>query len=302
MARLKPGVTAAQAAAMARPLDQLLSQEFPESHKDLSLAVFPELAARPEPGFGGFMTTALSIFMVLTGLVLLIASANVANLILARANGRRKELATRTAMGASRTRMVRQLLTESVLLAICGGAVGLALARWVASLLMSIHVATDVPIRLFDVQMDWRIFAFSFFVAVVTGVVAGLVPAVQASKTNLADTLKASGRSGDSSAGHSRFRNVLVVTQVPYQCSSLACAGCSCAACVTLPVDGIRADHADGECRSRIVRLSKINEALLPTGSRSCRIYRRCGAPLRFHPMGSKTTMVDIKPGAGQPR
>jgi len=302
MARLKPGVTAAQAAAMAQPLDQRLSQEFPESHKDLSLAVFPELAARPEPGFGGFMTTALSIFMVLTGLVLLIASANVANLILARANGRRKELATRTAMGASRTRMVRQLLTESVLLAICGGAVGLALARWVASLLMSIHVATDIPIRLFDVQMDWRIFAFSFFVAVVTGVVAGFVPAVQASKTNLADTLKAGGRSGDSSAGHSRFRNVLVVTQVAISVLLLACAGLFVRSLRnSAQVDmGFRADHVlmlnvdlglqgykedQGQrfyqqVRDRVASIAGVRDA----------------AASAFIPMGLEATTVDIKP------
>jgi putative ABC transport system permease protein len=302
MARLKPGVTAAQAAAMAQPLDQRLSQEFPESHKDLSLAVFPELAARPEPGFGGFMTTALSIFMVLTGLVLLIASANVANLILARANGRRKELATRTAMGASRARMVLQLLTESVLLAICGGAIGLVLARWVASLLMSIHVATDIPIRLFDVQMDWRIFAFSFFVAVVTGVVAGLVPAVQASKTNLADTLKAGGRSGDSSAGHSRFRNVLVVTQVAISVLLLACAGLFVRSLRnSAQVDmGFRADHVlmvnvdlglqgykedQGQrfyqqVRDRVASIAGVRDAAVSA----------------FIPMGLEATTVDIKP------
>jgi len=204
LGRLQPGVTAAQATAAAQSTDQRLSQEFPEFHKDIALAVFPELAARPEPGFGGFMSTAVSVFMVLAGLVLLIASANVANLILARANGRRKELATRTAMGATRFRMIRQLLTESVLLAIFGGAAGLLLARWVGILLMSFHVSTDIPIRLFDVHVDWRIFAFSFIAAVLTGVVAGLVPAIQASRTNLSDTLKAGGRSGELI---SRWRN-----------------------------------------------------------------------------------------------
>jgi ABC-type antimicrobial peptide transport system permease subunit len=100
--------------------------------------------------------------MSLAGLVLLIACANVANLILARANGRRKELAMRFALGASRGRMIRQLLTESVLLALCGGIAGLVFARWAAMALMSIRIPTDLPLHLFDLRVDWRVFAFSF--------------------------------------------------------------------------------------------------------------------------------------------
>jgi len=135
------------------------------------------------------------VFMLLVGLVLLIACANVANLILARANGRRKEIATRTALGATRWRMMRQLLTESILLALCGGVLGLVFARWAALALMSIRIPTDLPLHLFDLRMDWRIFGFSFLAAAMTGIIAGLVPAIQGSRTNLADTLKAGGRS-----------------------------------------------------------------------------------------------------------
>jgi predicted permease len=224
LGRLQPGVTPAQAMAAAEPTERRLAQEFPDSHKDFSLLVLPELSARPEPGLGGFMSTAVIVFMLLVGLVLLIACANVANLILARANARRKEIATRTALGASRWRMMRQLLTESILLALCGGIVGIAFARWAALALMSIHIPTDLPLRLFDLRMDWRIFGFSFFAAAMTGVVAGLVPAIQASRTDLADTLKAGGRSG-ASEGHHRFRNALVVAQVAVSLLLLACAG-----------------------------------------------------------------------------
>ncbi|HMI51846.1 MAG TPA: ABC transporter permease [Candidatus Saccharimonadales bacterium] len=300
--RLRPGVTATQAAAIAQPLDQRLSQEFPEVHKDVSLAVIPELAARPEPGFGGFMTTALSVFMALAGLVLLIASANVANLILARANGRRKELATRTAMGASRVRMVRQLLTESVLLSLCGGAAGLVLAYWVGLFLTSIRVSPDIPVRLFDVQMDWRIFVFGFVAAVLTGVIAGLVPAVQASKTNLADTLKAGGRSGGGAAGHSRFRNALVVTQVAVSVLLLACAG--------LFLRSLR-NSAQVDMGFRVDHLLMLNVDLGLQGyqeDRGQRFYEqlrtrvsslpgvRGAAASAYIPMGLGAALVDIKP------
>jgi putative ABC transport system permease protein len=225
LGRLQPGVTAAQAMAAAEPLDRRLAQEFPEAHNSTSLLVLPELKARPEPGLTNFMSTAALVFMLLVGLVLLIACANVANLILARANGRRKEFATRTALGATRGRMMRQLLTETVLLSAFGGILGLVFARWAALALMSVHIPTDIPLRLFDLRMDWRIFGFSFFAALITGMIAGLLPSIQASRTDLADTLKAGGRSGGASAGHHRFRNALVVAQVAVCLLLLACAG-----------------------------------------------------------------------------
>ncbi len=223
--RLQPGVTPAQAMAAAEPLDRHLAEEFPEAHNSTSLLVLPELKARPEPGLTNFMSTAALVFMLLVGLVLLIACANVANLILARANGRRKEFATRTALGATRGRMMRQMLTETVLLSAFGGILGLVFARWAALALMSVHIPTDVPIRLFDMRMDWRIFGFSFLAALLTGMIAGLLPSLQASRTDLADTLKAGGRSGGASSGHHRFRNALVIAQVAVCMLLLACAG-----------------------------------------------------------------------------
>jgi predicted permease len=222
---LQACVTPEQAMAAAEPTDRRLAQDFPDTHKGLSLLVVRELAARPEPAIGGFMSTAALVFMMLVGLVLLIACANVANLILARANGRRKEFATRVALGASRWRMARQLLTETLLLAAVGGIFGLLLARWAAIGLTTIHIPTDIPLHLFDLRLDWRIFGFTFLAALLTGVFAGLVPALQASRTNLADTLKAGGRSGGGSAVHHRFRNALVISQVAVSLLLLACAG-----------------------------------------------------------------------------
>lgn len=222
--RLLPGVTPAMAQAAAEPTNRRLAEQYPDSHKEVFLQVEPELHARPEPGLGGFMATVSAVFMALVGLVLLIACANVANLILARANGRRKEIATRIALGATRWRMVRQLLTESILLAFMGGLAGLLLARWVAMGLLSIQIPTDVPIRLFDLKMDWRIFTFSFIAAMLTGLAAGIIPALQTSRTDLAETLKEGGRSGGG-AGRHRMRNILVIGQVTVSLLLLACAG-----------------------------------------------------------------------------
>ena len=225
LARLQPGVTPTQAQAAAAPTDHRLAEDYPDSHRGMALQVIPELKARPEPGIGDFMPKVVAVFMSLVGMVLLIACANVANLILARANARRKEIATRVALGASRWRMVRQLLTESVLLALMGGTAGIVLARWAAMGLLSIHIPTDVPLRLFDLQMNWRIFAFAFLAALVTGALAGAIPALQASRTDLAETLKAGGRSGGGSAGRHRLRNALVVAQVAVSLLLLAGAG-----------------------------------------------------------------------------
>jgi predicted permease len=226
LGRLQPGVTAAQAMAAAQPLSLRLAQEFPDTHKARTLLVVPELDARPEPGeAASFLSKAAGVFMLLVGLVLLIACANVANLILSRANSRRKEFATRTALGATRARMARQLLTETILLSAFGGIVGLVFARWAGLALLSIHIAADAPIRLFDLHMDWRIFGFTLFAALVTGMIAGLFPSLQASRTDIADTLKAGGRSGGASAGNHIFRNVLVVSQIAVSLLLLACTG-----------------------------------------------------------------------------
>jgi predicted permease len=171
LARLQPGVTPQQAKVAAAPLDARLAQEFPDSHKGFELQVYPELAARPEPGLvAEFMPKLVAVFMSLVGLVLLIACANVANLILARSNGRRKEIATRTAKGASTWRITRQLLTESVVLSVVGGIVGVIIARWAALGLMSIprphghsaafvrsaHGLPYVRFLLSDGAIDWH--------------------------------------------------------------------------------------------------------------------------------------------------
>lgn len=223
--RLAPGVTPEQAQAAAEPVDSRLSHDFPDSHQSIALRVDPELRARPEPGIGTFMPKVVAALMTLVGLVLLIACANVANLILARANARRKEIAIRTALGASRWRMIRQLLTESILISLVGGIAGLFVARAAAVGLLSIRVPGDIPLRLFDLRMDWRIFMFCLAAALFTGIIAGLVPAIQTSRTDLAETLKEGGRSAGAGTGRHRLRNMLVVSQLTVSLVLLACTG-----------------------------------------------------------------------------
>ncbi len=155
---------------------------------------------------------ALIILMVAVGFVLLIACANVANLMLARATGRYKEMAIRTALGASRSRVIRQLLTESLLLALMGGAFGIFLAWQGVKLLVAVS-PSNTP-RLSEIGLDGQVFLFTLAVSLLTGIIFGLAPALQASKPDLNEALKEGGRSGSDGSRRSFVRNLLVVAEV----------------------------------------------------------------------------------------
>jgi putative ABC transport system permease protein len=153
--------------------------------------------------------TAMLVLLGAVGFVLLIACANVAGLLIARGASRRRELAVRTALGAGRGRLMQQLLTESVALALAGGAFGLIVASWTLQLL--INLAPENLPRLADISLDWRVAAFAFAATIVVGVLFGLTPALQASRPELNTDLKEGGRSGTARTG---VRNVMVVAQV----------------------------------------------------------------------------------------
>jgi predicted permease len=222
LGRLQNGATVAQAQASLNVVAQRLSRDYPKEDEDLDLQVFPELRARPSPDPDNTMVFISGLFLGLAMLVLLLACVNVANILLVRATVREREMAIRAALGAARSRLIRQLLAESILLALFGGLAGILLGLWASATLGNLHVGTDLPIRV-DFGFDWRVFAYAFAAALLTGLIVGIVPAIRASRGNLAAILHEGGRGVV--GGKNRLRNSLVVVQVAGSLTLLIVAG-----------------------------------------------------------------------------
>lgn len=214
--RLKPGVSIDQAQTAMRTIASRLESQYPDQNSGFSV----NLVSLHEE-ITGNVRSILTVLLAAVGVVLLIACSNVANLMLVRAVDRQKEVAVRRALGADRMRLVRQFLTESVLLSMIGAAAGAVLAYGGIRYLISL--APNLP-RLGEIRMDGSVFAFTLAIAVGTGILFGLIPALTASKFQLNDTLKEGGRSGTSS-GHGRLRNLLMISEVALALMLLVGAG-----------------------------------------------------------------------------
>ena len=220
LGRLKDGVSAGQAESALSAITQQLAREYPHDNEGRGVRLMtPGLFI---PDIRNSVINFSSVLMGVVALVLLLACVNLANLLLARATERRKELAIRLAMGASRARVVRQLITEAVLLSLGGGLGGILLATWINALISSMKFPSDLPL-IIDLRVDWRVLVFAFGVSLATGIAFGMLPALQASRPQLIPALK-----DEKSLGgfrRSRLRNALVIVQVALSLVLLVCAG-----------------------------------------------------------------------------
>ncbi len=211
MGPLKPGVPIAQAQAEMSTLAIDFQKEYPNAEKGVGIFVTPVWGAHY--GVQDFLRSVLGFLMIVATLVLLIACVNVANLLLARATSREREIAIRAAMGASRSRLLRQLLAESFLLALAGGVGGIFLALWGTNLLGVFLPPLHLPVGV-TLAIDGPVLAFTLILSLATGMIFGLAPAWRGSRANLNQSLKDGGRSSGASAAGHRLRDLLVISEM----------------------------------------------------------------------------------------
>ena len=213
MGRMKPGVSLGQAQSLLNVVAGRLAEQYPATDRGVTVRMIPETRARPQPYTVDIVPFIAGVFLALAAMVLLLACMNVANILLVRATLRQREVAIRMAMGASAWRLVRQLLTETILLALVGGAGGLMLGLWASRAIFALLPPSKFPIWM-DFSFDWRVFAFVLSATLLTGALAGVWPAWRARRADVNGVLQAGGRSDTAGVGRHRVRSFLVVAQV----------------------------------------------------------------------------------------
>jgi len=226
MGMLKPGLSLAEARSEAEVIARRLELQYPATDKGISVWLLPEPWARPVPvaAMVAAGPVIAGLFLLLGGFVLLLACMNVSNVLLVRAAAREREMAVRAALGSGRARLVRQVLAESLLLALAGGAAGLLLGAWAGDAVGAIPMGGNLPAAL-DLSFDWRVFAYALGATLLAGIGAGLWPALAASRADVAAVLHECGRSGSATRRSRRLRSALVVAQVAGSLTLLIVAG-----------------------------------------------------------------------------
>ena len=288
--RLKPGVSVQQANAEVRAISMQLAQQYPESNQNRLARVIPL-----HEDVVGDVRPALVILLGAVALVLLIACANVANLLLARAAARSREIGIRSALGASRMLILRQLLAESFLLALLGGAGGLLLAWWGIDVL-STFGPQNVP-RITEIRIDPTVCAFTFGLAVLSTIAFGLVPALQVSRANVSETLQQGAKGSTGGVHSSRLRGVLVVAQVSLSLLLLAGAGLLIKSFFNLRAT----DPGFNPARVTIFDIS-IPRVRYPEPDQQVRFHAQLAEKLRALPGVERVGGVDPMPFSGNSR
>ncbi|HKQ75451.1 MAG TPA: ABC transporter permease [Blastocatellia bacterium] len=305
--RLKPEATLEQARARFDLIASQLREAYPEDWRerrpesgvtlDRSITILPESETRIHPEAHTAAYAFIALALTIINLVMLIACMNLANLLLARSTARSKEIAVRLALGAARWRIVRQMLTESVLLAALGGALGVLLAVWVINAVVASLPALPEGIRVaIDLRLDWRVLLYTLVFSFLVGVLFGLAPALQASRPNVIAALKEGADVFSGTRGQSRLRNGLIIAQVALSVVLLAGAGL-----VMRSVRNLNPINLGFDSLNLVVAPVKLEERLYDR-ARSQEFYRRLAELARALPGARAVTFVDFTPGMGRSR